>query len=220
MVYLDDDVYEETKQIALGGAKRSPMLIELSDWFQTTYSVKILNFQFSRLKIPNTKIYRLYVIIENTEDYQKMYVRTAEPIEEFQQQIAAEFQRLALKYHFASKDQLKDLFVIYNDFSEEAKTEANWKAIKEIKKFITIKYPYVWEVIAIFSNSVVFYYSDQDIIKYQNNGSSKMIADEYYSTLKACDVLDYFTRENINLKFDSKEKLDKNYDGNLFYYTR
>jgi len=38
--------------------------------------------------------------------------------------------------------------------------------------------------------------------------------------LKAYDVLDYFTRENISLKFDSKENLDKNYDGNLFYYTR
>ena len=220
MVFLDDVVYEGTKQIALGKAKRSPMLIELSDWFIRTYSVKILNIQFSKLKIPNTKRYRLDVIIENTEDYQKMYVQALEPNEAYQQQIAAEFQQLALKYHFASKRQLKDIFVIYNDFSEEAKTEANWKAIKEIKQFITIKYPYVWDVIAIFSNSVVFYYSDQDIVTYENNGSSKMIEDDYYSILKAYDVLDYFTRENINLKFDSKENLDKNYGGNLFYYTR
>jgi len=78
-------------------------------------------------------------------------------------------------------DSLKIFSLFTTIFRKRAKTEANWKAIKEIKQFITIKYPYVWDVIAIFSNSVVFYYSDQDIVTYENNGSSKMIEDDYYS---------------------------------------
>jgi len=100
MVFLDDVVLRGTKQIALGKAKRSPMLIELSDWFIRTYSVKILNIQFSKLKIPNTKRYRLDVIIENTEDYQKMYVQALEPNEAYQQQIAAEFSTARLEISF------------------------------------------------------------------------------------------------------------------------
>jgi hypothetical protein len=72
----------------------------------------------------------------------------------------------------------------------------------------------------MFSSSVVFYYSDADITVNENNGISKAIMDTYYSILKKYDELNYFTRENIRLKFDSKENLDKNYQGNLFYYTR
>ena len=33
-------------------------------------------------------------------------------------------------------------------------------------------------------------------------------------------TFNYFTRENIQVKFDSKENVDKNYEGSLFYYTR
>lgn len=65
-----------------------------------------------------------------------------------------------------------------------------------------------------------FYYFDADIVVNENNGISKAITDTYYSILKEYDKPNYFTSENISLKFDSKENLDKNYQGNLFYYTR
>lgn len=149
-----------------------------------------------------------------------MYVSPTQPNEAYQGQIALEFRRLALKHKFTDEAKLEKLFVIYNDFSEEAKTEANWKAIKEVETQIKSKYPIVWEVVSMFSGSVVFYYSHADIAVNENNGISQAITDTYYSILKKYDELNYFTRENINLKFDSKENLDKNYQGNLFYYTR
>lgn len=220
MVQLDDDVYNETKKIALGISKKSPMLMELSDWFTRTYSVKILNIEFSKLETSKTNRYRLYVIIENPEDYQKMYVRTFEPKEEYQREIALEFQKLAIKHQFATEEQLEDLFVIYNDFSEEAKTEANWQAANEVEQVLKDKYSVVWDVFPIFSGSVVFYYFDLDIAANENKGISKLITEDYYSILKKYDELNFFTRENIGLKFDSKENLDKNYEGNFFNYSR
>lgn len=220
MVLLDDAIYKETKKIVLGKSKRSPMLIEFADWFMETFSVKVLNIEFSKLKSPKTNRYRLYVIVENTEDYQKMYIETFKPKEEYQRQIASKFQEIALKYKLANKAQLENLFVIYNDFSEEAKTETNWKAAKEVKNFLKRKYSVVWDVISIFSGSVVFYYSDFDIAINENNGISKSIANDYYNILKKYDELNYFTREKISIKFDSKENLDKNYAGSFFYYSR
>lgn len=121
MVLLDDDVYKETKEIVLGKRKKSPLLIELSDWFRLRYSV------------------------------------------------------------------LKNLFVIYNDFSDEAKVGANWKATEEVKTQIKSKYPVVWDVISMFSRSVAFYYSDADITLNENNGISKAITNIYYSILKKYD---------------------------------
>jgi hypothetical protein len=72
----------------------------------------------------------------------------------------------------------------------------------------------------MFTASVVFYHSDVDIMTNENNGLSNSITNDYYSILKKYDELNYYTRENISLKFDSKENLDKNFEGSLFYYTR
>jgi hypothetical protein len=220
MVLLDDAIYEETKKIVLGKSKRSPMLIEFSDWCMEMFSVKVLNIEFSKLKHSKTNRYRLYVIIENTEDRRKMYSENFRPKEEHQRQIAIEFRKIALKYKFATENQLENLFVTYNDFSEEAKTEANWKAKKEVQDFIKKNYAVVWDVMAMFSNSVVFYYSDSDIAINASKGISDAIVSDYYEILKKYDELNCFTRENIHLKFDSKENLDKNYQGNFYYYSR
>ena len=220
MLLLDDATYNETKKIVLGKAKRSPILIELSDWLMKMYSVKVLNIEFGKLISSKSGRYRLCIILENTEDDQKMYVRNLEPNEEYQHQIASEFQRLAIKHRFATKEQLRDLFVTYNDFSEEAKTEANWKTIDKFKWLAKVKYPFVWDVISMFSSTVVFYYSDADIALNEQKGISEKIINNYYSVLKKHDELNYFTRENIQIKFDSKENVDKNYEGSLFYYTR
>jgi hypothetical protein len=220
MVLLDDTVYKETKKIALGKAKRKPILIELSDWLLQSYSVKVLNIDFNKLISSKSGRYRLCIILENTKDYQKMYVRNFEPNEEYQNEIANEFRRLARKYQFATEEQLRDLWVTYIDFSEEAKTEANWKAAKEVEDSLRKKYSVVWDVIPMFSGSVVFYYSDFDIAINESKGISKLITDDYYAILKKYDELNYFTRDNISLKFDSKENLDKNYAGSFFYYSR
>ena len=220
MVLLDDAIYEETKKIVLGKSKRSPMLIEFSDWFMRVFSVKVLNVEFGKIKHSKTNRYRLYVIIENTEGYRKMYLEYFKPKEEYQRQIADEFYRISLKYQLATEEQLENLFVIYNDFSEEAKSEANWKAAKEVREFVKKKYPVAWDVLAMFSSSVVFYFLDSDIAANESKGISEAIANDYYSILKKYDDLNYFTRENIHLKFDSKENLDKNYIGNFLFYSR
>ena len=46
---LENNLYEETKNIAQGKVKKSLILEELSNWFMSAYSAKILNFQFTNL---------------------------------------------------------------------------------------------------------------------------------------------------------------------------
>jgi hypothetical protein len=218
MLFLDDDIYLETKKIALGESEKGPMLKELSDWFMNTYTVKVLNIQFSYLI--HAKRFRLLVIIENSKDFQKMYVGFLVPKEGYQAQIELEFRELVQKYKFTDETKLENLFVIFDDFEEEAKTDANWKASKEVETFLKSKYPVVWYVNTEFSGSVVFYYSDADIMVNETNGISSMITNDYYPILKKYDDLNYFTRDNISLKFDSKENVDKNFEGNMFYYSK
>ena len=218
---LDDDLYEETKRIALGKAKKSPFLMELSEWFLSTYSVKVLNIQFGKSEVPRIKGYRLYVILETTEDYQKMFLGPFQHNEEYMAQICDAFKQIALQHQYATKAQFRGMWVRYNDFSVEARTEANNKAIEEARAQIMKKHSMVWDVVADASyGAVVFYYAEQQVTDNQNNGISKLIEDDYYLLLKKYDELNFFTRQNLNLKFDSKENVDKNYEGNLFYYFR
>ena len=216
---LDDDVYEETKRIVQGKVKKSPVLAELSDWFRSTYSVNVLNFQFGKPEVSKIRGYRLYVILETTEDFQKMFLSPMQLNEEYEAQICAEFKRIALKHQFATKEQLTGLWVRYNDFSVEARTDANSRVIKQAKSRLMESYPTVWSVIGDgFQGAVVFYYTDKDVLENQKSGVSKLIEEDYYSLLKEFDELNIFTRDTMNLKFDSKENLDKKYEGNLYYY--
>ncbi|MHB1455690.1 MAG: hypothetical protein ACYC0V_02130 [Armatimonadota bacterium] len=220
MVLLDDNIYQETKELILGKHEKTPLLIELSDWFMSEYSIKILNIQFNKLTGPNEKRHRLYIIIEKTEDYKKMWNDFLHPNENCQRRIALEFRRLALKHNFADASKLNNLFITYNDFSEEAKTEANWNAAKDVKLQIMSAYTGVWNVVSRFTDSSVLYFTDAEIAINEQNGLSQIITNTYYSILKKYDDLNYYTRENIHLEFDSKENLDNNFEGSLFYYSR
>jgi hypothetical protein len=136
-------------------------------------------------------------------------------------QICDEFKRIALKHKYASKAQLRGMWIRYNDFSVEARTAVKSKVIGRARRYIMKKYQTVWDVIGGASYwTVVFYYTEKDVIENQNNGVSEMIAGNYYSLLKEHDELHFFTRDNMGLKFDSKENVDKNYKGNLFHYFR
>lgn len=219
MVLLDDNLYQETKEIALGKREIRPLLQELADWFMQSYSIAILNYHFSKLEGPGELRHRLYVIVKTNSDYQR--VRTSYGYNAVVQQQAAEcFRKLSKKYHSGDEAKLANLFVAFNDFEEEAKTNANWKANDEVSTQITGAYTDVWKVISVFSRTVVFYYADADVTAYKRNGISQEIKELYYSILKNYDTLNYYTRENIVLPFDSKENLDKNYEGSLFYYSR
>ena len=174
------------------------------------------------LKVSRIVIFHSFdsLIVNSKEDKKKLWDGIFHPNEIYQEQIAKEFRRLARKYKFANKSKLKDLFVTINDYSDEAMTVANWKAIKEARGEIKNKYSQVWDLLSIFSTTVVFYYFDSQIQENEKNGVSERIKNDYYKILKKYDEFDYYTPENLIINFDSKENLDKNYEGNLFYYTR
>jgi hypothetical protein len=219
MVLLSSSVYKETKKILSGKLKKSPLLTDLCEWFEQEFGLKIINFDFDKLK--HTKnTYRVKIIFHNSNYYNKMYLSPFIKNEEYNDLISAKFRELALKYNFTKKSKLAKLFVAYYDFSHEAKTEANYKTFDKTNKSIKEKFPEVWHIVEEFESSVVFYYTDNDILKYAENGISSKIKSEYYSVLKTYDEFDYFTSSDVILEFDSKENLDKNYNGNLFYYSR
>jgi len=218
---FQNDIYEETLGIVLGMVKKSPVLEDLANWFMSTYSAKIINFRFALADTRQSNRYRLYMILETREDYLKMVNHLLHDNKAHTTHVANGFKGIAQRHQYATDEQIKEMWVAYQDFSEEAGRKTSRKAILEAKPQILEKNPTVWDVISSASYGlVVFYYTGNDVIENQNNGTSKMIEDAYYSILKKYDQIKFFTKGNMHLMFDSKENLDKNYGGSLFFYFR
>ena len=115
---------------------------------------------------------------------------------------------------------MKGLWVRANDFSREAKTVATALALPEAKESIKARYPMVWSVEANNYVTAVFYITDADVAHYEQDGTSRAITNSYYMILSKYDGLNAFTLETIGLKFDSKENLDTNFEGSVYYYFK
>ena len=219
MVLLNTDLYERTKHLLLGEAEKSPLLVEFAGWLGQKYDVTLINYEFSRIDNPNNS-QRLYLILNSNSDVEKLQAAQFKPNPFIDKAVSDQFRHLARKYGHPDQHALEKFFVAYADYSEESRSVANWQAIEEAKPIIMDRFPHIWEVLAIFSSTVVFYYQDIQIQEYEASGVSASISEQYYQILKKYDELDYYTPENFSLKFDSKQNVDENYQGSLFYYSR
>lgn len=220
MVLVEDKIYHETLDILRGKIELLPLFKELKAFIQLQYGATVYNFVFRKMKLKNPrKQYNLYILLATTEDFRKMF-SGYNYSDSIQKEIANRFNELANQYNYSKPKLRQDVFVSFNDFSNEMKTDANWKAIKKASRFIQDKYASynVWGVHAAFGSSVVFFLSNEDLKK----GSSikREIEDDYFYILKKQDEFNLFSRSCFSLEFDSKENLDVNYEGNLFYYFR
>jgi len=222
VVLVDDKIYYETLEILRGNKKLPAIFAELKDWLYNEYHITAYNFEFKEMEFNNpTHWYRLYILLSTRNDRNSM-TKGYNYDEDKQTAIAGKLYELAKNHNMKSLNTYKGAFVAYCDFSEEMQTDYNRQAYKLIGKQMLKKYESlsVWAIVTNFSSLVVFYHNDFEVKANQLNGLSKQIKDEYYYTLHQLDEFNVFTYENFSVGYDSKENLDKNYDGNLYYYFK
>jgi len=222
MILVNERTYYETLEILRGQKKLAPIYRKLSNWLKKEYQITALNFELQKMKhITDASRYRLYIMLSSPQDYGKMFDEYNYD-SRIQSEIAKKLYELALKYHLPDLGHYQNVFVAYSDFLQEIRADYNYRAFKLIEKDITSRYSAhsVWYITAMFSDLYVFYQSDSDIAINKENGVSKRIKDEYYNMLHQVDEFSVFTYENFHVSFDSKENLDKNFEGNLYYYFK
>ena len=208
MIFLHRN-YDKTKEIILGLREKSPLVQEMENWMATTFSVNLLDINL--LPTPSKKHSAdLSFIIEKCPD--KIYLHKDE--------ILLEFKKVASIQNYVSDEILNNPFVEFVNFYAEARRLVNVKATQEAETLFAKKFPMIWKIEKEFSHLIVFYYTDKDITTYEDNKISDLIKNDYYSIIKKHDELNYFSNENMHISFDSKENIDKNFAGSLFYYSR
>jgi hypothetical protein len=220
MVLVEDKFYYETLDVLRGRIELSPVFRELKAFIQSQYEVTVYNLVFREIKYGILKRqWNLCILLASTGDFRKMRMGL-NYIESIQKEIAEKFHELARIHNFGKIKSGQDIFVSYVDFSSEMKTDANWKTMETASKIIADKYAShnVWGVHAAFESSVVFFLSKEKKKKCTTIKSD--IEDDYFGILKQHDEFNLFNRSSFSLRFDSKQNLDDNYEGNLFYYFR
>jgi len=215
---LKKRLFKKTKKIKLGGLKKSEILEEFSSWLWSIFDVNIINFKYERITVGKRIKHRLTIITDQHEDYMKMVPRLGERNQENERKIVNQFLELTRKHNFKIDPRVKNIFVVFSDFAKEANTETNGKAFEHFKNELESIYPNYYVLQPIFDSVIVFYHTDEQLQSNRMNGTNEAISDVYFKSLKGYDECNYITRNNLKISFDSKENLDQNFEGNMFYY--
>ncbi|MDD3479730.1 MAG: hypothetical protein PHI42_05035 [Paludibacteraceae bacterium] len=233
IMYTDKD-YKETKLIKQGKNSMNTDFIELADWINNTYDSKVINIYYDTIqgKIDRP---RLTIIFEFQKDELKFRDGFFGNFDSEKQKIIADkFDRFVNKRFTDSRTMIKrlfgkshkkyntkDLFVAFGSFEPIAKDEANSiipeSVITDFKDKLAIND--LWTIYRKFSGTTFFFYTDNQIEQYIQNGINDILTEKYFNLLKDYDEFNYFERDSFMIYFDSKENFDKNFKSNWFYYS-
>lgn len=218
---LSDSEYFETCELKRNAQVMNELYTGLADFIFQTYNVEMINCMYDR----NGKTPRLNIVVNTTEQFLNMHEHTSGyPMynKKYQNQIAQKFAELVKAKRRDSSYSAAKPFIFFTNFENEAQIRANREMLKNHRMDLLHKYRehQLWNIAGISGSSTVFYFLDRDIEFNEQNGVSENLSNDYYQWLKPYDEFNYFNAHNFKIYFDSKENVDKNYEGNMYYYFK
>jgi hypothetical protein len=234
MITSSDLDYKETKLIKQEKKVLKSPLKELADWINKEYGVKVINIYYDYIEDHRP---RLNIIFEFETDERKFYDNDYNYNHQKQKAISKKFNKLLSINNNESKYNLiakwfrrisfakyctKDLLVVFNSFEPIAREEANNRVpIEKVEVFKQNLYNKdLWKISKFFDSTTFFFYTDEQVKEYRNNGTVNTYREAYFDLLKPYDEFDYIKKESFCINVDSKENFDRNYKSTWFNYYR
>jgi len=218
MITSSDREYKSTKRIKQGKKRLRAPFDELADWISTTRNVTVLNVVYDRANSLHAP--RLQVILEYASHAQRFH-RGVNFDRRQQNAIAKKFLDIIGRDDAHGFD-VDGLFVVFSAFSPIAKQEADHQIsdadVEALKK--RIGNPDLWEISRCFGHVTFFFFTDEQVKRYEALGKMDEYASMYFEILKPHDEFGYLKRNHFKVSFDSKENLDDNYQGSWLHYYR
>lgn len=181
------------------------------EWFHETYDAELLHI----VKDKNADgTSRLQLIFEHQKDAEKLLLKNR--LSHSSRKEKAIIKKYLELYPDSGEIPIQLLFYA---FELLARQEAVASVPLKVKEDFKERHKEIlWEV-AIFGEYVTFFYYTNDglnaALKQKHN---ELIRNEYFDLIKPFDQFNYFTRENFNVIFDSKQNFDERYESNWRYY--
>lgn len=219
MIVPSDRDYQEAKRLKLSRERLRSPYAEMADWIASRYNVQVLNVRYDKV-IPDNRP-RLSVVLDSEDDAAAF---------KLSRWVADEAKVNAIREHFlelvsGKRDRQEGcvgLFVIFEAFETVARIEANEKVdepeIANLKR--SLSNPELWEISRCFDTATYFSYTNKQLSGWEQQGLREVYEQAYARVVSKYDQFGYLRRRGIEVLFDSKENLDKNYNGNWFSYYR
>ncbi len=245
MIWIDKKRFKETYSILKQKTNMKPIFVDLKRFIEDAYSITVYNIFYEPIKSgffnkPNKnsyiygKKYRLIIYVSSYSEREKMQNRVDVQMEnapnafkmvndkDIQNTILNKFFQLSEKYNFKINVKKEDIWVDYfywfsSQYMSLIVSKVQQKLIKDILSEYKKK-SNIWGIHTGTFGIVIYYNTDSNKLVNQQNGISEEIKNKIYSGVKQLDEFDFYKEEYIS--FDSKENLDKNYQGNLYYYFK
>ena len=98
----------------------------------------------------------------------------------------------------------------------EAGSRISETDIEALKK--RIANPDLWKSRRELSRVTFFFFTDEQVTRYEAQGKRDEYATMYFEILKPHDEFGYLKRRRFKISFDSKQNFDENYESNWFCY--
>ena len=216
MMDVKEPNYSETLSVMRGASELPPVYADLKEYIESTHAICVVNFVLDEIQgnRPRLRVLLLDDVKRMMDGYN--YEK------EKQVDIAEAFLRLKERHGFLPERSLENLFVCYSDFRMDIQSEVAGKAcidaIPAIERQMCWRAK-IWKMDKVFTSLYVFYETVAQVDKYADNGVSVKITETYAKYIHVYDEFGVF-QNGPTIIFDSKENVDKNYQGNLFYYFR
>jgi len=245
MIWIDKKAFEDTYSILKNEKYLEPVYANLKQFIQETFGITVFNIILQPIKtghfnkkIKNSYLYSYkyklicYVgsyaereMMQNRIDIQLANFHNAHKMvndQNKQKVILDKFFELSLKHNYTVKVK-KDL--IWVDYFPWFPTEYMSLIVSKVQKHVTKdvlskykKESNIWKIYTSGFGFYIFYDTEKDKLTNQQNGITDSINKMIFSSIKEVDEFNFYKEDYIT--FDSKENLDKNYQGNLYYYFR
>lgn len=210
-------VFEETLELKRGHLEENVILMEMGSFMLRNFGIQLRNFYYETLADGREK--RLNLIYDGDGDREKVW-RKLDQDTQVRCIISDKFIELCQIYEFPLWNPKDRFYISYYDLQEGIKREIIRCASEELHLAPSIfGQDTIRKVYLEFTEVHIFYETNQDIKEFATNGLSDSIEQYCSQTVKKYDEFQLFQNKQI-CKFVSNEILNRDFSGNMFYYTR
>jgi hypothetical protein len=214
MLYDDPELPAILRSAKLGLIQPPPILEEFRRWTEAELGVGVLYIRFERLEFgPTIGRPRLRIVLETEEDYKSWHWPDTFIRPDIHQRVYSHFKSLAGAH--PSEYDTKGLFLVVNCFMNDCRCLVCSEFLKNDSRSVITAFADVpiWRIDGLGPWLAVFLNTKADIAINEENGTCAEITARCLAEAKKYDEFGYFSEANFRLIFDSKENVDKNFNG-------
>lgn len=223
MLYCNKELYDQTCAIKKGEQQLSPCLEALRSEVSASLGIRIVSIVYDTIDIgPARGRPRLNLIVESSGDQKKICADHFDFKEGVKERVLAAFSRIVDRMGLRDQFDTRNVLLIHDQFSDEALNRAAFAVLERHKEELVGRFATddVRDIAGMSRVLVVFFTDEKAKAGALANGAADRIRAACRDAMACYDEFDYLSDEEFTVVFDSKENLDQNYQGSLFYYFR